>query len=345
MAYQALAPKRPSSPPAPPLPSAPLHPSRSARSLRVLSAADAAALAPPAATHEVLLPQAGGGRDTQLRAHEARHAEAMAYELQRGAEALAQAGDYAPADALYTEALEFAPGAAHLLGAWRRARGCALFARRSRARRLTRPALPAARASVRAKAGRAAEAVADARAAVQLAPVWPRGHACLALALQARGQAGPAAEAMAKAAWLARASDGDLAAAKQYGALAEQLRLRKGTLLLDDADAGLLGDAQPAAAEEQERAHAAQAAQLGGGAAPAADAASLEARLRALEAGTAPPQAQPLALLRPQPQAQPTPVVPSLYAPPPSSRQPAPRSLPPGGWQPPPTGGQTRHRF
>jgi hypothetical protein len=202
----------------------------------------------------------------------------------------------------------------------------------------------AARASVRAKAGRAVEAVADARAAVQLAPGWPRGHACLALSLQARGQAGPAADAMQKAAWLARTSDGDVAAAEQYASLAEQLRLRRGALFLDDTDAGLLGDAQPAMAEEQERAHAEHAAQQRGKA-PAADAVSLEARLRALEAGTAPPQ-QSLALLRPQPQSVPVPVVPSLYAPP-SARGPAPRVLPPGGWQPPPQmpGVHTRHRF
>jgi hypothetical protein len=117
MSYQAIAPNRPSSPLAPPLPSAPLVRTRSARALRVLSAADAAALAPPAATREVLLPQSGGGRDTQLRAYEACHAEAMAYELQRGAEALVASGALDTADALYTEALQFAPGAAYLLGA------------------------------------------------------------------------------------------------------------------------------------------------------------------------------------------------------------------------------------
>jgi len=122
MAYQALAPKRPSSPCAPPLAPAPLVRARSTRSLRVLSALDAAALAPPAATHEVLQPQQGGGRDAQLRAHEARHAEAMAHELKRGAEQLAAQGQLAPADALFTEALVFAPGAAYLLGALLRAR-------------------------------------------------------------------------------------------------------------------------------------------------------------------------------------------------------------------------------
>jgi hypothetical protein len=56
-------------------------------------------------------------RDAQLRAHEARHAVALAHELERGADALAQQGAYAAADALYTEALLFAPGAANLLGA------------------------------------------------------------------------------------------------------------------------------------------------------------------------------------------------------------------------------------
>jgi len=201
------------------------------------------------------------------------------------------------------------------------------------------PRAAAARAGVRAKAGRAAEAVADAKAAVQAAPGWPRGHACLALSLQARGQAGPAAQAMAKAAWLARVSDGDVAAAKQYEALAEQLRLRSSALFLDDQGAGLLGEAQPAAHEAQERAHEQWAGEAGPWQALSSDAAALEARLRALEAGNAPLQeGRPLS-------AQPQPVVPSLYAPPTLARGLPLRSLPPGGWQPPPMGSAASERM
>ncbi len=193
---------------------------------------------------------------------------------------------------------------------------------------------------MRAKDGRAADALTDAKAAVQAAPSWPRGHACLALALQACGKPGPAADAMEKAAWLARVSDGDADGAAQYKALAEQLRKRKGALLFDDAtvsSGGMFGDAAPlseaAEADAQRRAAGDEAA-------------ALEARLRALEGDFAaasphapPPQAHPL--VRP---AEPQVTPPRRFVAQPDTLVGTPRSLPPGGWQPPPTLGATRHR-
>ncbi len=205
---------------------------------------------------------------------------------------------------------------------------------------------------------------------MQAAPTWPRAHAVLALALQATGKLGPAAEAMAKAAWLARVSDGDAASAEQYRAMAEDLRLRKGARFFD-MELGLFGEATA----EQEDAAAQDAVAAGvlasrpqprlpgvlasrppqprteGGGGPVEPrydaAATLDARLRALEApaitrarslGEGLSAAASFASLPSDSPASAPMVVPRRYVPPPDGAF-SPRVLPPGGWQPPPQRG------
>jgi hypothetical protein len=236
----------------------------------------------------------------------------MAHELERAATSLVSSGQHAAAEAVFSEALAFAPNAANLLGVCACLRVCVsagctrlVCALSFGAHTLTRGvhvwsdecAPAAARSAARARSGRVADALADAKAAVQAAPSWPRGHAVLALALQARGSSGAACDAMEKAAWLARVSDGDAAAAAQYTQLAAELRQRKAVLIFDDDGGALFGEATPTefAEEEAERAAAAAAAAAararGGmmGRTPgvtASGAAGLEARLRALEASS-----------------------------------------------------------
>ena len=65
------------------------------------------------------------------------------------------------------------------------------------------------RALARCRLGRLGEAVADARQVVTLAPTWAKGHARLGACLQAAMRYNDAVAAFERAAWLARAHDGD----------------------------------------------------------------------------------------------------------------------------------------
>ena len=68
------------------------------------------------------------------------------------------------------------------------------------------------RALARCKLGRLSEAVGDAKKVVTLAPTWSKGHARLGACLQAAMRYNDAVAAFERAAWLARAHDGDDAA-------------------------------------------------------------------------------------------------------------------------------------
>lgn len=161
-------------------------------------------------------------REAQQQAYEALHAEALAFELEQGAEAFAAEQRFSSAEALLTEALLYAPANARLL---------------------------ALRASSRGALGLFNDALQDAQAAVQSAPSWPHGHAALAVAFHATKQLSRAQQAYERAAWLARESEGDLELERYYRLAALEVKARKWGFEMSSSY-GWFGDA-PVETDEQ----------------------------------------------------------------------------------------------
>jgi tetratricopeptide (TPR) repeat protein len=161
-------------------------------------------------------------REAQQQAYEALHAEALAFELEQGAEAFAAEQRFSNAEALLTEALLFAPANARLL---------------------------ALRASSRGALGRFNDALQDAHSAVMAAPSWPHGHAALAVAFHATKQLSRAQQAYERAAWLARESEGDLELERFYRLAALEVKAHKWGFETS-ASYGWFGDA-PVETDEQ----------------------------------------------------------------------------------------------
>ena len=124
-------------------------------------------------------------------------AHVLAEELRKEGVRLVKAGQAAAAEIVYTEAIKYAPRM-HMLYS--------------------------NRAACYARLGRHADALADARACVSLAPGACRGHWQEALALEAQGRYGEALEAYERACRVARDSGADPALQREYEARRESLR-------------------------------------------------------------------------------------------------------------------------
>jgi tetratricopeptide (TPR) repeat protein len=124
-------------------------------------------------------------------------AHVLAEELRKEGVRLVKAGQAAAAEIVYTEAIKYAPRM-HMLYS--------------------------NRAACYARLGRHADALADARACVSLAPQACRGHWQEALALEAQGRYGEALEAYERACRVAREAGADPALQREYEARRESLR-------------------------------------------------------------------------------------------------------------------------
>lgn len=124
-------------------------------------------------------------------------AQVLAEELRKEGVRLVKAGQAAAAEIVYTEAIKYAPRM-HMLYS--------------------------NRAACYARLGRHADALADARACVSLAPAACRGHWQEALALEAQGRYGEALEAYERACRVAREASADPALQREYEARRESLR-------------------------------------------------------------------------------------------------------------------------
>ena len=173
-------------------------------------------------------------REAQQQAYEALHAEALAFELEQGAEALAAEQRFSNAEELLTEALLYAPANARLL---------------------------ALRASSRGALGRFKDALQDAQACVMAAPSWPHGHAALATAFHATRQLFRAQQAYERAAWLARESEGDLELERVYRLAALEIKARKWGFETSLSN-GWFGDAPPPVERDEQPGPRAQEGEL-----------------------------------------------------------------------------------
>jgi stress-induced-phosphoprotein 1 len=151
----------------------------------------------------------------------------LAEELRKEGVRLVKAGQAAAAEIVYTEAIKYAPRT-HMLYS--------------------------NRAACYARLGRHADALADARACIALAPQACRGHWQEALALEAQGRYPEALVAYERACRVARETDADPSIQREYEARRESLR-RTTASQQDAADrvARILAEAERAKAAPQQR--------------------------------------------------------------------------------------------